>query len=84
VRRCDNHFVGGSAAWEECHVAAHEDYPGYSVAAKVGGKTMVHGRRVATKTEATILQMKVSSKGEVDAARWTEIEVAPFIMFQAA
>jgi hypothetical protein len=59
-------------------------YPGYSVAVKVGGKTMVHERRFTNKAEATILSMKVSSKGTIDATRWTEQEVAPFIMFRAA
>lgn len=59
-------------------------YPGYSVAVKVGGKTLVHERRFTSKAEAAILQMKVSSKGELDAARWTEMEVAPFIMVRAA
>jgi hypothetical protein len=59
-------------------------YPGYSVAARVGGKTLVHARRFTNKAEATILSMRVSGKGEIDAAHWTEQEVAPFIMFRAA
>lgn len=59
-------------------------YPGYSVAVKASGKTLVHEHRFASKSEATILQMKVSSKGTINAARWTEMEVAPFIMFRAA
>lgn len=59
-------------------------YPGYSVAVNANGMTLVHERRFTNKAEATILEMKVSSKGAIDAERWMEQEVAPFIVFRAA